>query len=101
MKLKGLSTRLEEVETRVDNTANSFNDICDNIEGGSGNSAVHCCVNALNNKIRCERQSILNNPVIQAVLNIDTSNGIGTCDRRASGTPPVTNACSDVPPSSG
>ena len=91
------TARLEEVESRVDNTANSFNDICDKLESGSGNTAIHCCVNGLNNKIRCEQKSFLDLPLIKAILNIDT-NTDGVCDRRASGTPPVANACSDNPP---
>ena len=91
------TARLEEVELRVDKAANSFDDICDNLESGSGNTAIHCCVNGLNNKIRCEQKAFLDLPLIQAKLNIDTSTD-GVCDRRAFGIPPVANACSDNPP---
>ena len=87
--------RIAEVESRVENTANSFNDICDQLEGGTGGSAIHCCVNGLNNKIRCEQKAFLELPTIKPVLNIDTSVD-GVCDRRAvTGT---SNACSDNPP---
>ena len=90
------SARIAEVESRVENTANSFNDICDQLEGGTGASAIHCCVNGLNNKIRCEQKAFLELPTIKPVLNIDTSVD-GVCDRRAvTGT---SNACSDNPPS--
>ena len=81
----------------MSNTAVSFDDICDNLESGTGATSIQCCVNGLNNKIRCEQKGFLDLPSVQATLNIDTS-VTGTCDRRASGTPAVANACSDTPP---
>ena len=86
------------MEKKVTNTGNSLNDICDNLERGTGATSVQCCVNALNNKLRCEQKAFLDLPVIQTSLNIDTSQ-TGVCDRRAiSGT---ANVCSDEPPCNG
>lgn len=87
------------METRVENTGDSLNDFCDALELASPTGATRfdCCVNALNNKMRCELTTLLNMASGMATFNIDPST-MGACDRRASGATPVTNSCSDVPP---
>ena len=80
------------MEERVEHSGDSLNDVCNAVEAGTS-GAYHCCVNALNNKMRCEQTFLLNSAVGSA-FNIDTGTD-GVCDRRATGTPPVSNACSD------
>ena len=78
------------MEERVEHSGDSLNDVCNALES-STNGNYHCCVNPLNNKMRCELTFLLNSAA-GAALNIDTSQN-GVCDRRAqTGT---TNACSD------
>ena len=76
----------------MDNTAESFDLICDSIEKGTGATATHCCVNQDNNKMVC-----IDGTLTAPLLNIDTMT-VGECDRRAFGMPPVSNVCSDMFP---
>ena len=82
------SAKLTELEIRVEHSGDSLNDICNALESAtSASTQYQCCVNPLNNKMRCEI------PAIAASLNIDTNNGNDVCDRNAqTGT---SNACSD------
>ena len=88
------------MEQRVEDTGDSFDNICNALEQAgptTGGTRLECCVNALNNKMRCNQKAFLDLSAVMTSLNIDTSTN-GVCDRRASGTPAVTNACSDNPP---
>ena len=76
----------------MENTAESFDRICNSIEKGTGATATHCCVNGENNKMVC-----LDGTVNAPLLNIDTGT-VGECDRRAFNNPPVSNVCSDMFP---
>ena len=78
------------MEIRVEHSGDSLNDVCNALEAGTS-GAYHCCVNPLNNKMRCE-QTVLLNSLAGAGLNILTNNGV-SCDRRAQ--TGVSNACSD------
>ena len=74
------------MEVRVEHSGDSLNDICNALESGTS-GAYQCCVNPLNNKMRCEI------PAIAATLNILTNNGNSNCDRLAQ--TGVSNPCSD------
>ena len=87
-----LQARIVNLEQRMDNTAESFDFICNSIEKGTGATATHCCVNGDNNKMYC-----LDGTLLAPTFNIDTGT-VGECDRRAFGIPPVTNVCSDTFP---
>ena len=76
----------------MENTAESFDNICNSLEKGTGATATHCCVNGNNNKMVC-----LDGTATAPLLNIDTSE-VGECDRGAFNIPPVSNICSDIFP---
>ena len=59
-----LEDRVRTLEKRVDNTALSFKNICellDGVQAAKSASTFHCCVNRFNNKIDCRTETIAEN----------------------------------------
>ena len=83
--------RIAALERKVENTADSFNDIC-NFLDLAGDGKVECCVDDSNNKMHCNTKKNLDN--FLASFKIDTSTN-GFCDRRSRDNPPTINICHD------
>ena len=91
-----LLAKIAALELRMDNTAASLVNLCDELESGTAGdpNAIECCVNENNNKLFCD--SVLNNNLFMhnILTNQDPGGSIGSCDRRAYDVPPTTNKCS-------
>ena len=75
---------MSKLETLVDNTGDSHDQMCGQLESGSGSTAVHCCANHDTLKVVCLRKDL-----IQAFsIVIGELDDVGTCDLNRSG-----NAC--------
>ena len=75
---------MSKLETLVDNTGDSHDQMCGQLESGSGSTAVHCCSNHDTLKVICLRKDL-----IQAFsIVIGELDAVGTCDLNRSG-----NAC--------
>ena len=76
--------KVSKLETLVDNTGDSHDQMCGQLESGSGSTAVHCCANHDTLKVVCLRKDI-----IQVTgITIGELDNVGTCDLSLSG-----NAC--------
>ena len=74
-----LEDRVRTLEKRVDNTALSFKNICellDGVQAAKSASTFHCCVNRFNNKIDCRTETIAENLGIKEL----TDDGRDICD---------------------
>ena len=90
------SARITELETRMEHTADSFNDICNMVElaGSSGSGGrVDCCVDGTNNRMFCNTRTNLNGFLSYYMIATTGSEGDGVCDRRSQQDPPTINRC--------
>ena len=94
---------VSDLETKVDNLMGAQTNICDAIEvisqrveetaiGGSsnGNYQYHCCVNANNGKMNCQRKQLLD---VLTAIEISTT-VVGTCGRCSTGQSGDPSSCS-------
>ena len=99
LKLSHYFTLLDKIaalEERMDNTAESLDQLCDMLESGTAGDplAIECCVNKNNNKLVCASVFGAMYPDFNILTNQDPGGSIGHCDRRAHYIPPTTNICS-------
>ena len=100
-----LLAKIAALEIRMDNTADSLVNLCNQLESGTGGTAtsatdIECCVNVNNNKLTCTSVFFAMTPTFNILTNLDIDpvtnqpGSIGQCDTRAANVPPTTNICS-------
>ena len=73
---------ISTLETKVDNIGDSFDYFCNQLESGSGQSAVHCCSNENTLKIVCATKALID---LSSSLTIGVLTSVGVCDFSLSG----------------
>ena len=74
--ITALEAKVSALEALASNTGNSFDDICNVLDGTAGGTdTYHCCVNGVHNKMFCATTTLA------GIIGISVSNGPDVCDR--------------------
>ena len=84
--IASLEAKVSQLEGLATNTGNSFDGICDVLDGtAAGTDTYHCCVNGEHNKMYCALETLA------GVIGISVANGPDVCDRTDTATSCLSN----------